>query len=243
MPVQKRYFHCSQDLLNDPEIWSLMKEFGDRSILTWLQILIYLERSNNQWRLVGDWLAVLSRQVRQSPANLSRQVGHLVGKGWLTVGEVAADGSPLVLNGSNWLKYNKTRVTQKDLLNTDQGINKHPLLTVPYHTVPNLPIPPSTERANGRSLDEFEIFWKEYPRKIGKKKALKAWIAAKDKPALADILKSVQVAKLTEQWKKDGGKYIPHPSTWLNEGRWDDEVKGGTVIDWDKFRTAHKEQA
>jgi 5-methylcytosine-specific restriction endonuclease McrA len=90
---------------------------------------------------------------------------------------------------------------------------------------------------------EFEIFWKEYPRKIGKKKAIKAWTAAKDKPALADILKSVQVAKLTEQWKKDSGKYIPHPSTWLNEGRWDDEVKGGTVIDWDKFRTAHKEQA
>jgi hypothetical protein len=90
---------------------------------------------------------------------------------------------------------------------------------------------------------EFEIFWKEYPRKIGKKKALKVWTAAKDKPALADILKSVQVAKLTDQWKKDGGKYIPHPSTWLNEGRWDDEVKGGTVIDWDKFRTTHKEQA
>ena len=24
-------------------------------------------------------------------------------------------------------------------------------------------------------------------------------------------------------WKKNGGQFIPHPSTWLNNRRWEDE--------------------
>ena len=27
------------------------------------------------------------------------------------------------------------------------------------------------------------------------------------------------------QWQRDGGKYIPHPSTWLNQRRWEDETE------------------
>lgn len=138
MPPIKRYFHCSQELLADPEVWQLMKEFGDRSILTWLQILIYLERTNNQWRMVGDWLAVLSRSVRQSSANLRRQVGWMVEKGWLQVGEVSADGSPLLLKGSKWLKYNKTRETENNLSIPDQEIKNENNVSPPFRSVPFL---------------------------------------------------------------------------------------------------------
>lgn len=136
MPPVKRYFHCSQEILADPEIWEMINEFGDRFILTWLQILIYLERTDNHWRLVGDWLAVLSRSVRQSSAKVRRQVGQLVAKEWLLVGEVAADGSPLVLKGRNWLKYNKSRYPQKDSLQTASGIDTSPLRSVPFPSVP-----------------------------------------------------------------------------------------------------------
>ena len=27
------------------------------------------------------------------------------------------------------------------------------------------------------------------------------------------------------QWKKDNGEFIPHPATWLNGKRWEDEVQ------------------
>ena len=27
----------------------------------------------------------------------------------------------------------------------------------------------------------------------------------------------------SEQWQKDGGQFIPHPRTWLHQGRWKDE--------------------
>ena len=33
------------------------------------------------------------------------------------------------------------------------------------------------------------------------------------------------MVKQTEQWKKDNGKFIPYPATWLNQERWTDEIK------------------
>ncbi len=31
--------------------------------------------------------------------------------------------------------------------------------------------------------------------------------------------------RVTEQWQREGGRYIPNPATWLNRGRWDDEYE------------------
>jgi hypothetical protein len=70
---------------------------------------------------------------------------------------------------------------------------------------------------------DFNAFWTSYPRKVGRKAALKAWHKATDKPALAVILAAVERQNATDQWRKDGGQYIPMPATWLNQGRWADE--------------------
>jgi hypothetical protein len=70
---------------------------------------------------------------------------------------------------------------------------------------------------------DFNAFWKAYPRKEAKKAALKAWQKSKDKPPLADLLAAIAAQRKGQAWTKDGGKYIPHPATWLNDGRWDDK--------------------
>lgn len=76
------------------------------------------------------------------------------------------------------------------------------------------------------SESEFEQFWKAYPRRSGgKKNAWKAWGKATDKPPLADLLSAIDRAKQTEQWKRDGGQYIPYPATWINRGMWDDDIR------------------
>ncbi len=72
--------------------------------------------------------------------------------------------------------------------------------------------------------DGFAEFWAAYPRKIGRKAALKAWQHADDRPPLADILAAIERAKASAAWRKDNGQFIPHPSTWLNQGRWADEA-------------------
>ena len=40
------------------------------------------------------------------------------------------------------------------------------------------------------------------------------------------ILGAIEQQKQSDQWKDE--KFIPHPSKWLNQGRWDDEVSTGT---------------
>ena len=72
--------------------------------------------------------------------------------------------------------------------------------------------------------DGFASFWKRYPKKVAKPQAVKAW--RKTKPTgqlLADLLAGLERHMASADWQKDGGQFIPHPATWLNARRWEDE--------------------
>jgi hypothetical protein len=71
--------------------------------------------------------------------------------------------------------------------------------------------------------EDFITFWKHYPRKESKGTALKAWQKIKARPAPLDIISAVAWQKESENWKKEGGRFIPLPATWLNGRRWEDE--------------------
>jgi len=75
--------------------------------------------------------------------------------------------------------------------------------------------------------DIFEHFWKAYPRKKSKGQAEKAWAKIKPKPneqLLASMIATIEQAKKSEDWLKEGGQFIPYPATWLNAKGWEDEV-------------------
>lgn len=67
----------------------------------------------------------------------------------------------------------------------------------------------------------FESFWNAYPRKVGKGAAINAW--RKAKPPIDAVLSAIRKARQSPDWLKDRGAFIPHPSTWLNQARWEDE--------------------
>ena len=70
----------------------------------------------------------------------------------------------------------------------------------------------------------FESFWSFYPKKQGKKKAFESWQKLSPNHELTQsILKAVSLQSQSEQWKKDGGQFVPMPATWLNQERWNDE--------------------
>lgn len=74
--------------------------------------------------------------------------------------------------------------------------------------------------------ESFEIFYSTYPRKVNRQKALQVWMKLKPPPQLVRvILRAVEEQKQSSQWTKDGGQFIPHPTTWLNGKRWEDEIK------------------
>ena len=75
----------------------------------------------------------------------------------------------------------------------------------------------------------FERFWSAYPRKQNKERARRAWKKLNPDVELCRIMSAaLERDKQSDQWRRDGGEYIPHPSSWLNGRRWEDEH--GTVV-------------
>jgi len=73
------------------------------------------------------------------------------------------------------------------------------------------------------TLEEFDSFWQHYPKKKNKGQGRKAWLKlSPDKPLVKEIHQAIEVAKESDDWQKDRGKYIPHPATWLNAEGWED---------------------
>lgn len=69
---------------------------------------------------------------------------------------------------------------------------------------------------------EFDSFWASYPRKIGKEAARKAFVKAMKKTTAGKIMDGVEQLRLEVAGKDQ--QFTPHAATWLNAGRWDDEV-------------------
>lgn len=70
----------------------------------------------------------------------------------------------------------------------------------------------------------FEAFWVAYPRKVAKDHAAKAYARLKpDEPLQRRILAALAAQVASEQWTRDGGRFVPHAATWLNGRRWEDE--------------------
>lgn len=89
----------------------------------------------------------------------------------------------------------------------------------------NKAIKKQNKELNELQEKQFDKFWQAYPKKVSKKQAQKSW--KKINPSLElfeKILKALEMVKQTEQWKKDNGKFIPYPATWLNQERWNDEI-------------------
>lgn len=85
----------------------------------------------------------------------------------------------------------------------------------------NTPLPPQ----GGEAHPDFEKFWEIYPKHRSKPVAEKAWNKLKPNNQLwAKILEAINVQKGSNDWKKDGGKYIPYPATWLNGRMWEDDT-------------------
>lgn len=80
------------------------------------------------------------------------------------------------------------------------------------------------QRING-SQHGFAEFYAAYPRREKRAEAEKVWIKiAPDAALTARIMQAVEAQKRSPQWAKDGGAFIPHPASWLNGKRWEDEA-------------------
>lgn len=92
------------------------------------------------------------------------------------------------------------------------------------HSCPTDVPPASRTIKNRKEVNLFDQFWSAYPRKTGKALALKIWERLNpSKDTATAILTALDWQRQQPDWQKDGGRFIPYPSTWLNGRRWEDE--------------------
>lgn len=73
----------------------------------------------------------------------------------------------------------------------------------------------------------FLEFWKAYPqhRRTGKGAAWKAWQKIRGGSEVFGLIgAALEGYKKSHAWTKDGGQFIPLPTTWLNQRRWEDDA-------------------
>ena len=79
----------------------------------------------------------------------------------------------------------------------------------------------SPRKRGSSGVEGFDLFWVAYPRKTAKSQALKAFSKlAPSVDQLDDMLQAISTQRTGKQWL-DG--FIPHPATWINGSRWEDE--------------------
>ena len=90
-------------------------------------------------------------------------------------------------------------------------------VTPPPHSPPtHKPIKQAFSYSEG-----FELFWKSYPKRVGKGKAYESWNKHTCEIISSVILEAVQ--KQNGYLMREGGRFTPLAETWLNQRRWEDE--------------------
>lgn len=69
----------------------------------------------------------------------------------------------------------------------------------------------------------FQQFWQIYPRKTAKRVAEKAWEKLKQEEQI-DCLDALPNHIAYWKLKQIENEFIPYPATFLNQGRWEDEL-------------------
>lgn len=130
-------------------------------------------------------------------------------------------------------KQSETERTQANASETDnhnpKTINQEPESATHEKVAKENSTPPKPPAK--KAADDFSVFWMAYPKKQDKQNAMKAWKKLNpDAETQRKMILAIQAQRASPQWQKEGGQFIPLPSTWLNGRRWEDEETPQTAF-------------
>ena len=98
------------------------------------------------------------------------------------------------------------------------------------HASPRVPDAQGGREGKGRERKQtpqsppdprFDRFWAAYPKRKSRGDAERAFAKINPSEQLVDaMVAAIGRATTSEQWRKDGGQFIPYPATWLRDKRW-----------------------
>ena len=172
----------------------------------------------------GCWAsnAYIAQFCQCSESKVSKSISHLIQLGYVRV--ESFDGRTRKLQSC--IAKNARQTSRKS--EADQ--QKMPVSNIKNNTK-------SKSTTRKRDVDDYPVgfveFWNAYPRKVAKQTALKAWCktGAEDSEALTGTILADVKRRVEGEWKGKEVQYIPHPATYLNQRRWEDESSATDTVD------------
>lgn len=201
-------------VLTDKPIWKCSTP-EQKTILVTLLLMVNHEEA--EWEWMGAKFKVSPGQTITSLENIAKEAGKGISVQNIRTALVKFEKYGFLTNVStktgrlvtieNWELYQSKEENQQ----SDKQR-------------PNKELTPNKNKENEKNLyiDHFSKWWDAYPRKIAKAAAKKSFDKLKaDEHLLNKMLKALELQKQSKQWSDI--TYIPHPTTYLNQRRWEDE--------------------
>ena len=138
-----------------------------------------------------------------------------------------------------WKGHKKDTVVLPPVLPNGYSPSPSPSPTL----TPKIPIP-------SPAATDAEIVYALYPRKVGKPSALVNIKQALKRNSLTTLCEATTAyAEAVSAWPDDRKQFIPHPSRWFKDGRYDDDratwiyVPRDTTVSWQRKETTDEEHA
>lgn len=179
----------------------------------------------------NDYLAKLYGMTTRSVTSL---VSQLAERGYVRVEVIRDENTNEVLQRRIWPARNEAQIfatpPEKNVV-TPPEKNFDYINNNIYYNPPI--VPPEgggtrktrkTKSAPDWKPDRFAGFWQFYPRGENKQGAIRAWDRLKPSDSdLQNMALALSRQMQSSQWQEGIG--IPYASTWLNQRRWEDEVR------------------
>ena len=205
-----------KDSIHTSEKVNRMTDFQFR---LWVSLIAYVDdygRGDARPAVIRG--ACFPLRERLTNKDIDAALTGLAGIGCIGLYEV--DGRPY-LYFPNWEKHQRIQTKRSKYPAPEESTVVHresPLESNPIQSESE-----SETESNAPARETaFDRFWSAYPKKVGKEAARRSF--SKVKAPVDTLIAAVDAQKRSAQWQKDNGQYIPNPATWLNQGRWEDEV-------------------
>lgn len=197
---------------------------SSRSFCARARVMAVVIRKTYGWNKKEDWISLSQFQsiTGIEKSNICRTLNQLV-------------KAKIIIKSDNKYQINSITKAWKELSNTIKIITSDKAhyqngqlglldLTPTKDTLTKNNLLQKKDKSVLMLEQDFENFWQEYPKKVGKKKACTSFLKLK-KDLLPIILEALKKQKSSAAWEENGGQFIPHPATWINGERWEDDVQ------------------
>lgn len=211
--MANQWFRLYGEFSHDPKV-QMLSEVDQRRL-----IMLFCLRCNGDVTLQDEQVTF---QLRISDDEWAKSKETFIAKGFINVdNEVLNWDKRQYISDSSSERVAKYRAKKSNNVTTcNVTVTPSEQNRTDTEQIQNIAKKVKTKPAiNYDDYPDFLEFWSSYPIKEGKVDALKSWIATS--PPIDKVLQSIQWQRVSKKWKEG---YIPMPSTYLNQGRWQDEA-------------------